>query len=73
MTAHKIKTVVPADGTLHLSNLPFDPGAQIEIIVQARDESDAMPEPTYPLRGTFGEMHDPFEPAVVPDDWEALR
>lgn len=73
MTAHKIKTIVPADGTLHISNLPFDPGAQVEIIVRVREQSDVASEPTFPLRGTFGEMHDPFEPAVDPDDWEALR
>lgn len=73
MTAHKIKTVVPADGTLHISNLPFDPGAQVEIIVRVREQLETLPEPSFPLRGTFGEMHDPFEPAVDPDEWGATR
>ena len=27
--------------------------------------------PTFPLRGTAGEMHEPFEPAVSASDWEA--
>ena len=73
MTAHKIEAVVPADGTLHLSDLPFDPGAQIEIIVLVREPVNASTTLTFPLRGTLGEMHEPFEPAVDPDEWEALR
>ena len=71
MIAHKIEAVVPADGTLRISDLPFVPGSRVEIIVQERAaESVAV---TFPLRGTRGEMHEPFEPAVPPDDWDALR
>ena len=73
MTAHKIETVVPADGTLRLSDLPFHPGAQIEVIVLVRESTDAAPTVTFPLRGTFGEMHQPFEPVADTDDWDALR
>lgn len=72
MTAHKIETVVPADGTLHLSNLPFAPGAQVEIIVLTREQRAEISEVTFPLRGTPGEMHDPFEPAIDPEEWETL-
>lgn len=73
MVAHKIETVVPADGILRLADLPFDAGVQIEVIVLVREKPQGVAVPTFPLRGTPGEMHDPFEPAVNPDDWDALR
>ena len=71
MTAHKIEAVVPADGTLKISDLPFMPGARVQIIVQERaDEPVAV---TFPLRGLPGEMREPFEPATDADAWDALR
>ena len=56
-----------------LSDLPFDPGAQIEVIVLVRELTETEPSVTFPLRGTFGEMHQPFEPVADLDDWGALR
>lgn len=70
MIAHKTQTTVTQNGSIELSNLPFQAGSPVEVIVLEREASSP---PTFPLRGTFGVMHDPFEPAVALDEWDALK
>ncbi len=43
-----------------------------EALLRAGLELSGVKQPNFPLRGTFGEIHDPFEPAVAPHDWDAL-
>lgn len=76
MQAHKVETTIKANGTLLLEELPFGEGAAVEVIVLERptEKVAARPEEDkYPLRGTVYKYDDPFEPAVPPEDWEALR
>lgn len=70
MQAHRIETIIQAGGTLALQGLPVADGAQVEIIILVKEEPRAK---AYPLRGTPYRFEDPTEPAVPPDDWEALR
>jgi hypothetical protein len=67
MKAHKTQAIIGVSGKLELSNLPFDVGSQVEIIVLEREE--VVPA-TFQLRGTNGVMHDPVEPLLreIPDD-----
>lgn len=69
MNAHKTHAVIAPNGRLELSNLPFQAGSPVEVIVLEREPSP----PSFPLRGTFGVMHDPFEPAIDEADWEVLK
>lgn len=79
MNAHKVETVLSEDGTLMLKGLPFSAGDAVEVIILERGNQSgkaraSQAEPNlYPLRGTVLHYEDPFEPAVSPDDWEALR
>jgi hypothetical protein len=79
MNAHKVETVLSEDGTLMLKGLPFHAGDAVEVIILERgtqfDRTAAdQAEPNlYPLRGTVLHYEDPFEPAVLLEDWEALR
>ncbi|HTK27041.1 MAG TPA: hypothetical protein VL327_10825 [Pyrinomonadaceae bacterium] len=71
MEAHRIETTVQPHGRVVLENLPFEEGEKVEIIVMEAHEEGENPE--NPLRGTLLKYDDPFEPAVPPEDWEALK
>lgn len=43
-----------------------------EALLRAGLQLSGVKHPGFPLRGTFGAMHDPFTSAVAPDDWDAL-
>lgn len=71
MNAHRIETKLSSDRTLTLLDLPFKPGASLEIIIL---ETPILREntPRHPLRGTAYRFDAPFEP-VATEDWEALK
>lgn len=68
MNAHKTQAIVKPNGKLEISNLPFLAGSQVEVIVLGRK---VLSRPIFLLRGTSGVMHEPFEPAVALDEWDA--
>jgi hypothetical protein len=76
MNAIRITQKLESD-TLHLPELLPWVGRQVEIVV--REAPDATPTSVFdserkwvsPLAGTVHEYRDPFEPAVLPEDWEA--
>ena len=73
MQAHKIETVVGADGTIILEKLPFKEGGTVEVIILGQQTESPTSNP-YPLRGTTPYRYDdPFEPLVPAEDWEALK
>ncbi len=72
MTAHRIEATTTEDNTLTLTDLPFPPGTDVEVVIRLRRPSNDPDDPN-PLRGSILWYDDPFEPAVPPEDWEALR
>ena len=71
METHRVEKIIQSNGTVVLENLPFDEGEKVEIIIL---KSDAESENgRYPLRGTIYKYENPFESAVAPEDWEALK
>ena len=78
MMAYKTEATLDSR-TLTLRNLPFPPGTAVEVIVLERigapdtttgggtDAHEATP-----LAGTVLRYDDPFEPAVPPEDWDAI-
>ena len=68
LTAHRIETVVPPDGTLTLNGLPFRAGQPVEVIVLPKPAE----APTYPLRGLPVRYDRPTEP-VDADEWDAAK
>jgi hypothetical protein len=70
MQAHRVETTIQAGGTLALGGLPVAEGAHVEIIILVKEEPRAK---AYPLRGTPYRFDEPTEPAVPPEDWEAVR
>jgi hypothetical protein len=71
MVAHRIETVVEANGTIVLKELPFQEGEAVEVIVLERKSKSETDNP-YPLRGMAYTYIYPTEPVAV-DDWDALK
>lgn len=70
MQAHRIETTIQPGGTLAVRGLPLAEGAEVEIIILVKDQPRAK---AYPLRGTPYRFDEPTEPAVPPEQWEAVR
>jgi len=70
MQAYKTEARVDEGGEIHLSELPFRSGEEVEVIVLRR-EARRPSEKRYPLRGLPIRYEDPTEP-VAEEDWEAL-
>jgi hypothetical protein len=71
METLRVEKIIQSNGTIVLENLPFDEGEKVEIIIS---KSGAESEKNcYPLRGTVYKYENPFESAVPPEDWEALK
>jgi hypothetical protein len=71
MQAYRIETTLTQGGILTLTNLPFQKGDTIEIII-LRQPMASSHKHEYPLRGTLLNYKDPTEP-VAQEDWEALQ
>jgi len=71
MQAYRVETTLQQDGTLTLSNLPFQAGETVEVIILVQP-SVALDRQRYPLRGVPIRYVDPTEP-VAQADWEAAQ
>jgi len=69
MQAYRVEMILTQDGVITLSDLPFQEGEMVEVIVlpQLFPVRDG-----YPLRGTPIVYQEPTDP-VAQEDWEALR
>lgn len=72
MEAVRIEATVQSNGQVILSDLPFEEGDQVEIIILATTGKEALPR-VNPLKGSVLRYDDPFEPAAAIEDWEVLR
>jgi hypothetical protein len=71
MQAYRCETKIDESGQLRLSQLPFRPGDEVEVIV-LRLRRDVRPENPYPLRGLPYRYARPTDP-VAKDDVEVLK
>jgi len=69
MKTHKVKVVVLQDGKIAVDGLPVLEGDEVEVSIKVLDP---IP-PSYPLHGAPLRYDDPFEPAVDPSEWDALK
>lgn len=75
--AHRATAVVTPDRTISVSGLPIAAGERVEVIILAGDER-ASDTPTTEdvrrkLRGSVLKYDHPFDPAVPPEEWDAVR
>ena len=66
MQAYRTETVVPQDGELHLTQLPFRPGELVEVIVLSR-RMDQAGAHSYALKDTVVKYEAPTEPVAIED------
>jgi hypothetical protein len=71
MQAYRVETTLQQDGTLMLSDLPFQAGEAVEVIILVRSPA-VQRENRYPLRGTPVIYTDLTAP-VAQEDWEATQ
>ncbi|MBW8876650.1 MAG: hypothetical protein JF614_16920 [Acidobacteria bacterium] len=68
MEAYKTAAKLEQQGELRLSDLPFQAGDEVEVILLRREPDQTIENP-YPLRGLPIRYEDPTEP-VAEGDWE---
>jgi hypothetical protein len=71
MNTYHIEALMPKDGSVLLSGLPFKKGEKIDITLRTLKEQD-VEELENKLKGSVLFYIDPFEP-VGEDDWEVLK
>jgi hypothetical protein len=71
MDAYKTAARIEQEGELHLSDLPFHTGDEVEVILLRRDLTQTLENP-YPLRGLPIHYDNPTEP-VAEGDREVRR
>lgn len=73
MNAHRTEATIDKDGTLILRDVPFQPGAQVEVIILERAlHSTSEGKDPYPLHGKPVQYDAPTEP-VAEEGWGVLR
>lgn len=70
METYKTAATIEKAGELHLAELPFRSGDEVEVILLRRRRKTT--EKRYPLRGKPLRYDRPFDP-VAEEDWDALR
>lgn len=71
MESYHIETLMPKDGNLILSGLPFKKGEKLDITLRTVEHYDVSEIEEF-LAGSVGKYINPAEP-VADDEWEALQ
>ncbi|HEY3874957.1 MAG TPA: hypothetical protein VGM92_05740 [Candidatus Kapabacteria bacterium] len=72
MQAYHTTSKISQNGALVITGLPFHAGDEVEVTVEPKITARGQIFRT-PLAGVPVEYIDPFEPAVPPEDWEAIN
>jgi len=70
MKTLRVEATLTQDKTLILSDLPFQAGETVEVVIRNRFETQDTSGDRYPLRGKLARYEEPFEP-VAADEWGA--
>ena len=70
MKTLRVEATLTKDKTLILSDLPFQAGENVEVVIRNRFEAKPTSGEPYPLRGKLAQYEEPFEP-VAADEWAA--
>ncbi|MGB7157831.1 MAG: hypothetical protein WBD40_07180 [Tepidisphaeraceae bacterium] len=73
---HQIDDAIVHGGKLVLSHLPFADGQRVRVIVaetEAPEKRLSIDDVRRQLKGGVERFDDPFEPMILPTDWDMLK
>ena len=73
METYKTKAKVKKDHKVHIEDVPFDDGQEVDIVISVSNESEHPDDLKKSLLGSVLKYNDPFEPVITSDDWELLK
>ena len=73
METFKTKTKVKKNHKVHIDDVPFDDGQEVEIIISASSNSENHNKLKDSLKGSVTKYDNPFEPVITSSDWELLK
>ena len=71
MNTYRITTSLIENGKLLLQDLPFEEGDEVEVVILDKNEKKKID--CHSLKGTVIEYGQPFEAAILDEDWEVLK
>lgn len=73
MESFKTKTKVKKNHKIHIDDVPFDAGQEVEIIISVTNENEHHNKLKDSLKGSVIKYENPFEPVITSNDWELLK
>jgi len=73
MDTFKTKSKVKNNHKVHIENVPFDDGQEVDIIISVSNENENYNKLKDSLKGSVLKYDTPFEPVITSDDWELLK
>lgn len=72
METYKTKTKVKKNHKVHIDDVPFDDGQEVEITISISTEVEHL-NLKNSLKGSVIKYDYPFEPVITSDDWDLLK
>ncbi len=73
MEAYKTKAKVKKNHKVHIDNVPFDDGQEVEVVISVSKKNEHDNELKDSLVGSVIKYDNPFEPAITTQDWELIK
>lgn len=73
METFKTKTKVKKNHKVHIDDVPFDDGQEVEIIISVSNKNEHYDSLKDSLKGSVIKYDNPFEPIITSEDWELLK
>jgi hypothetical protein len=73
METFKTKAKVKNNHKVHIDDVPFDDGLEVEIIISVSNQNENYNKLKDSLKGSVLKYDNPFEPVITSDDWELLK
>ena len=73
METFKTKVKVKKNHKVHIDDVPFDDGQEVDIVISVSNENEHCDKLKDSLIGSVLKYDNPFEPAITSDDWEKLK
>lgn len=73
MDSYKTKAKVKNNHIVHINDVPFDDGQEVEIIISVKNDKDNYDKLKDSLKGSVLKYDNPFDAVITSGDWELLK